>query len=649
MFRDLKLSVKIGLGFTLVFVLLSVVLGVGINALHKADDGISTYQHQAKTVILSGRLQALMLQANSKVKDYLITNNQSDFQQYEQNIASLFSTLDEAKQQISDSSRKAYIHQIDESVGRYQSTFNEVVALTQQKNELTSGVLTPKGLIMQESISSIINQSYLEKDTQAAYLASQVLEKLLLGRLYVVSYIQTSQQQDYDVAISYLRQDLKDAISDLSVSLNGDENQAWLDVFYDAHSEYVDGINTIHSVIASRDDLIINHLNVEGLEVESNLEEMKRSIIRDQETLGPQLKQSTDNSINLTLILSVAAILLGSGAAFLLTTSITRPIKQVMAAANQLSDGDLTVNLEQKGNDEIGQLLNSIQVTANNLRHMIITISDASLNLTSASHELSDITEKSSQSILRQETETDMVATAINEMTATVREVASNASQAESTAQEANQQATSGQSIVQQTIDTIHELAENVQSSSEKLHDVEVETNNIGGILDVIRGIADQTNLLALNAAIEAARAGEHGRGFAVVADEVRSLAQRSQESTQEIQTLIEQLQTGTKNAVSVMAISKKQADVSVKQASEAGSALLSITNSISVINDMNMQIATASEEQSSVAESINENIVNVREIANENSSTANQTQNSSGEIDQLATQLKQLVDKFKI
>lgn len=649
MFRDLKLSVKIGLGFALVFVLLSVVLGVGINALHKADDGISTYQHQAKTVILSGRLQALMLQANSKVKDYLITNNQSDFQQYEQNIANLFSTLDEAKQQISDSSRKAYIHQIDESVGRYQSTFNEVVALTQQKNELTSGVLTPKGLIMQESISSIINQSYLEKDTQAAYLASQVLEKLLLGRLYVVSYIQTSQQQDYDVAISYLRQDLKDAISDLSVSLNGDENQAWLDVFYDAHSEYVDGINTIHSVIASRDDLIVNHLNVEGLEVESNLEEMKRSIIRDQETLGPQLKQSTDNSINLTLILSVAAILLGSGAAFLLTTSITRPIKQVMAAANQLSDGDLTVNLEQKGNDEIGQLLNSIQVTANNLRHMIITISDASLNLTSASHELSDITEKSSQSILRQETETDMVATAINEMTATVREVASNASQAESTAQEANQQATSGQSIVQQTIDTIHELAENVQSSSEKLHDVEVETNNIGGILDVIRGIADQTNLLALNAAIEAARAGEHGRGFAVVADEVRSLAQRSQESTQEIQTLIEQLQTGTKNAVSVMAISKKQADVSVKQASEAGSALLSITNSISVINDMNMQIATASEEQSSVAESINENIVNVREIANENSSTANQTQNSSGEIDQLATQLKQLVDKFKI
>ena len=649
MFQDLKLSIKIGLGFALILILLSLVLGLSVIALNKADDGIEEYQSQTRTLILSGHLQADMLMANMKIKDYLITNSEADYQQYEAISNELRTSLNATQKQVSKPERIEYIKQIDNSITRYHATFTEVVSLTKQKNELARTILIPKGQVMQQSISAIINQSYLEQNTQAAYLGAQVLERLLLGRLNVLAFLQSSQQKDYDVAIQYLRQDLRDAVSDLDVSLEGDENRNQLENFYDAYGEFVDALNAMHTIVESRANIIDTNLSTEQQEVEGSLEQMSNSIIRDQEILGPQLKESTNNSITLTLILSSAAILFGTLAAYLLTVSITRPLQEAMNAANKLAQGDLTANVKQKGKDEVGQLLGSIQGTADNLRNMISTISNASTDLTSASQELSSITEKTSKGIQQQETETDMVATAMNEMTATVNEVASSASQAEETAQLANQQAISGSSIVQQAIETINQLADNVLNSSDKLHEVEVETNNIGGILDVIRGITDQTNLLALNAAIEAARAGEHGRGFAVVADEVRSLALRTQESTQEIQTLIEQLQNGTNAAVSVMAASREQANVSVTHASEAGTALESITHAIGVINDMNMQIATASEQQSSVAESINENVINVKQIANDNSHGAEQTQDSSNEIARLAQQMKHLVDQFRV
>lgn len=371
--------------------------------------------------------------------------------------------------------------------------------------------------------------------------------------------------------------------------------------------------------------------------------------MQEQDTLGPQLKDSTNRSIEITIFLSVVAILLGIAASYLLTIVITKPVHKAVKAANQLAEGDLTVDVGKTSKDETGLLLAAIQNTAVNLKQMITTISGASTELASASTELATVTEQSSQSIIRQESETEMVATAMNEMTVTVHDVANSASQAAGAADQANQEAESGAGVVKRTITAIHLLSESVTQSSEKLSEVEQEVHNISTILDVIRGIAEQTNLLALNAAIEAARAGEQGRGFAVVADEVRSLASRTQDSTQEIQNIIEQLQHGTQSTVSAMNQGKKQAAACVEQADETNETLQAIIHAISVINDMNMQIASASEQQSTVAESINENIVNVRQIAEENAVASDETRQSSGEIARLAEQLNQLVARFKI
>jgi methyl-accepting chemotaxis protein len=255
----------------------------------------------------------------------------------------------------------------------------------------------------------------------------------------------------------------------------------------------------------------------------------------------------------------------------------------------------------------------------------------------------------SARNVERQRSETDQVATAINQMTATVQEVASNATNAAASANSADNNAKVGKEVVAATSDAISRLADEVENATNVIKGVEQDSASIGSVLDVIKGIAEQTNLLALNAAIEAARAGEQGRGFAVVADEVRSLASRTQESTQEIEEMIAKLQTGSKNAVGVMEQSREQAQAGVEQAREAAEALESITGAVATINDLNTQIASAAEEQSAVSEEINRSVVSISQISEETATGAEQTTSSANDLSKLAGDLQGLVSQFRV
>ncbi len=235
--------------------------------------------------------------------------------------------------------------------------------------------------------------------------------------------------------------------------------------------------------------------------------------------------------------------------------------------------------------------------------------------------------------ILEQKDEVDKVATAMTEMSATVHEVARNATEAAEAAQRADEETTKGKMVVSQAIEAIDLLANEVNDAAQVIHRLEQDSDEIGAVLDVIRGIAEQTNLLALNAAIEAARAGEQGRGFAVVADEVRTLAQRTQQSTQEIQNMIERLQSGAQDAVKAMEQGRSRAQVGVEQAAEAGTSLETIAQAVGTISDMNTQIATAAEEQSVVAEEINLNIVSISDMADKIASESGAGDLGAGQV----------------
>ena len=329
--------------------------------------------------------------------------------------------------------------------------------------------------------------------------------------------------------------------------------------------------------------------------------------------------------------------------------SIMDNLHHVESATQNMAEGNLTTRLTLQGNDEMQVIATDFNAMAEKFEALVQQIVSATSQLAAASEEVSVISQESATNLNNQRSETEQVATAMNEMSATVQEVARSAGDASGAATSADNEAKAGNSIVQQASNSIDELANEVENAANVIQQLANDSDTIGSVLDVIKGIAEQTNLLALNAAIEAARAGEQGRGFAVVADEVRTLAGRTQESTQEIESMIDKLQSGAKNAVAAMEAGQEKASVGVDQTKQAGEALAAITRAVTTINEMNTHIASAAEEQSATTEEMNKNIININQLADQTASSADQSTAASAELSKLATDLQNLVGQFKI
>jgi|SRR5680860_272157 len=284
-----------------------------------------------------------------------------------------------------------------------------------------------------------------------------------------------------------------------------------------------------------------------------------------------------------------------------------------------------------------------------NLRDLIREIDTGASSIASSSEELSTVTNQTSQGVAEQQAQTDQVATAMNEMVATVNDVAKSAEAAFEAANQASEKSSNGEKAVRETLDLVADLNKQSANVMEQLNGLQAETNNIATVLDVIKSVADQTNLLALNAAIEAARAGEHGRGFSVVADEVRSLAQRTQSSAAEIETLISNLVSSAGTSVASMEAGNKLAEQTLERAQVAGTVIQEMADGVEQIRQYNSQIATAAEEQSSVAEEINQNVTLIRDVGDQSAASTEQVSSASQELARLAEGLNTQVARFKV
>jgi methyl-accepting chemotaxis protein len=356
-----------------------------------------------------------------------------------------------------------------------------------------------------------------------------------------------------------------------------------------------------------------------------------------------------DTSRTIVSLFIALAALATVGLAMLLTRSIVRPLNEALTAAESVARGDLTRPIETHGNDEVSRLLKALATMQRNLRETLQAISGSATQLATAADELNAVTLDSTQGLQQQNNEIEQAATAVNQMTIAVEEVARNAVSTSDATRQSSESAHLGQERVSETASAISALANDVQHTGELVQSLANQSQDIGKVLDVIRAIAEQTNLLALNAAIEAARAGESGRGFAVVADEVRALAHRTQQSTQEIEQMVQGMRNGSSLALDSMNASASRAASTRVLAERAGDALQTITASVHEIHERNLVIASAAEEQAQVAREVDRNLVNIRDLSVRSATGADQTSASSHELSKLANALQGLVQRFQV
>ncbi|WP_285412457.1 methyl-accepting chemotaxis protein [Pseudomonas sp. lyk4-40-TSB-59a] len=507
---------------------------------------------------------------------------------------------------------------------------------------------------------SIIRQASLEMDstqlpsvTQLAVVTENVLRLRILSFRILVNR-EPAGLQEAQTRIGVLVDKVRAAQASYAVLPAGPEERALYQEFSTTLDNYVQAQNQMMEL--SRQDKLDEMRALINTKIKDGTDKMGEQLNKliainaaDAKTASTQAGEYYNSAITGIIAVSVIAALLTVLLAWLLTRSIVTPLNRAVAAAQTIAGGNLTKAIEIDGKDEPARLLEALSAMQANLRKTIEQIAGSATQLGAAAEELSAVTEEASRGLQQQNDEIEQAATAVNEMTAAVEEVARNAVSTSEASNQSTHAAREGRDQVVKTVDAIQTMTHDVQNTAQMIEGLAEQGRDIGKVLDVIRAIAEQTNLLALNAAIEAARAGEAGRGFAVVADEVRALAHRTAQSTQEIEKMVAGIQNGTGEAVSSMQQSNQRTQTTLEMARAAGVALEQITQSIHQINERNLVIASASEEQAQVSREVDRNLVNIRDLATQSVAGANQTSAATHELSRLAVDLNAMVARFVI
>ncbi|MCU4675778.1 methyl-accepting chemotaxis protein [Catenovulum sp. 2E275] len=500
--------------------------------------------------------------------------------------------------------------------------------------------------------ADIIETNLLPAISSLGHLNSSVLEIRILTFRVLTAKNNASLRTDLE-EITKVKKQAAIYLSDYEKTIYLEAEAQAFKEFQQAKNNYLNNQNQILELIqqgqTNQTEKYIPQMNKAADTMNSVLKEI---IKINQEAVNEARALSIsayENSFWAVILIASLAIILAWIIALLISSSINKPLLLALTSAEHIAKGDLTQQITVDGDDEITRLLNALKAMRGHLHTTITQIAHSSDQLASAAEELSSVTDDSSKNLQLQNDEIQQAATAITQMSSAVDEVADTAQKTSSSSSETKRLAGEGQQKVKETTQVIELMSQDMAQSTQVINQLAENVASIGQVLDVIRAVAEQTNLLALNAAIEAARAGEAGRGFAVVADEVRSLAHRTQVSTGEIENMVRLVQESAQEAVRTMQDSNSKTERAQTVAKAASDALNQITEQINLISDSNHLIATAAEEQSNVSREIDANIVKISDLAAQNAAGANQTSASTSELTRLAIALNELVNKFKI
>ncbi|KFX69291.1 chemotaxis protein [Pseudomonas taeanensis MS-3] len=643
LFSDLAVAKKLSLGFALVLLLTAAMTGAGAIAVQGVLGG-----HERVGQLVAVNME--ILQARRLERSFAIEPTAESAARVRDSLAKVQALQDLLGQSATQTELKR-LQTMNQAVADYLSQFDSYVDLQDKAREARTDMgnaaseARDQFEVIELDMYDAVRELRLQGDRlsgsdpltlaeTASGLSKRMLDLRSQESLYIIDGSSKALEE-----WNYVAEDLQGVARSLTVWLN-EQQKGSIEKALQSLDLY------------QRSFVYYQQISAQKRTTEGAMIERAQAVFDLAETAQRSAEQSmqetSDRGLVTLAVMGGAAVVLGLLAALLISRSIVTPLRQAVAFAQRIAEGDLSQDLPQDRRDEPGQLMAAMQRMTLSLRSLIGRIGVGVSQIAAAAEQLSAITAQTSAGVQTQKLETEQTATAMHQMAVTVQEVAQSAEQASLAARNADQQAQQGNQLVQQAVSQIGDLAVEVEQSAAAIQTLNQESTRIGSVLEVIRSVAEQTNLLALNAAIEAARAGEQGRGFAVVADEVRALARRAHDSTEEIESLIASLQCMAQGAVKQMDSSRELTRRTVALADQAGDALGRITQAVSTIEQMNQQIAAAAEEQSLVADGISESVTRVRDIGEQSASASEQTASSSAELARLGVELQGLVAEFR-
>lgn len=623
------IGTKLGLGFGSVLILALIVGIAGIS-------GVNTLLSRADKVRLSNDLDDTLTEVRQARERFMTSGANADKETLINRTETFGAFIDKAKIVYDGADIRETVKKTDADLTEYKKAITVLADARQKWDAIDKNANTIRGKIF-DNYSDIISQLNQSNDTDTL-IAAQSISRNWYALTFAISDFVSKKE---NIPLKLITTDFQAVVNDtqkLSVPNELEsKKQETLSLLsqYDALGKNNPSVN--NELVKSQESIMA---------IASRMDKNIDSITVLQE----QRSKEDGNTISsiLTTVTAIA-ILMGVFFALFIRHMIVTPMRDVMKAVEKIASGDFTQRLHTDRQDELGQLYNNIGTMSTTLNTLISEVVAGVLNLSATSEQLETISKQSQKMMLSQKDETDQVATAINEMSSTVAEVARNAETAAEATTETDKIVNQGNQLVSGVVSSIGSLASDLTTTSESMEQLKTRTDNVGNVLAVIKAVAEQTNLLALNAAIEAARAGEAGRGFAVVADEVRGLASRTQSSAKEIEDLIIELQNGAQDSLEKMLTSRDLSTRNAEQAKEVLTLFSNISKQVGYMQDMGLQIATASEEQSQVSEEINRSVENVRLLADDTAEGSAESVRAVSNLRTLSHQLKSLTERFKI
>ncbi|VVO37449.1 Methyl-accepting chemotaxis protein McpQ [Pseudomonas fluorescens] len=635
---NLNVSKKLALGFAAILLGVLTVTAIGYSSTNLLIErlGKSSKIAEIKDDVLNARIAA---------QAYATGPTAAGVQVYGTALDTLSRSVEQGLNVFVVSSNLQKLKSIKEQVGGLKQTFDQLVSINQKVDDALKPLIKVSDEVsatfenlLQKTIDDTLrapSETGIQQVKIAGDLRNGMTNFRLIFRRYLSIPTADNRQATYNAADALIAQ-VAAARSQLPVEANGA-----VDTALNALKQYKVLMASISEMLQQTDQ-IRSTLQQQSIATAASADELAAAQVvsakREQNTAVMQL-----------LSVALVVLLIGIFAAFVITRQITVPLNDTVIAARRIAEGDLTQDTATTRQDELGLLLNTMQHMTVSLRGLIGGIGNGITQIATAAEELSAGSEQTSAGVAQQKNEVDQVATAMNEMASTVQEVARNTEDASKAAKQASERAAHGSSVVQHATREIGQLAGEVKELGQAMQRLTEDSGKIGSVIDVIKAVAEQTNLLALNAAIEAARAGEQGRGFAVVADEVRLLAQRTQKSTAEIQAMIERLQRHSDAAVKVIGDSSRSSQLTIEQANQAGQSLSSISQALRNLNGLNASIASATLQQSHVVDDINQNVTQAAQLSQSTALAAEQSTTASQHLRRLSEQLNDLLKQFRV